>query len=150
MGAVGAAPDALPWGAWVAVVVGLALITTLGTVAVAIISRGARKHAADAAERTDAVLEQVKNSHTTNLREDVDGIGHTLTKVEAALAVLTAGQEALVEGQRSLGLSVGGLHEDVRILHKRDGLQSSEVAELRREIQRHAQACTAGDRDQLG
>lgn len=111
----------------------IALISALAAVMAAWIARDVKKQGKAHAAQLDVITDQVKNSHGTNLRDDLDAL-----------------TELVREGFRAQQASIGGLHEDVRILHDRDGFQAREVAELRREIQRHASACSAVDRDQLG
>lgn len=62
-----------------------------------------------------AILEQVANSHETNLRDDVDEVRHLLTDVARA-------QEAVLEQQRETRRDIGGLRDELRT-ERRERLQ---------------------------
>lgn len=62
-----------------------------------------------------AILEQVANSHETNLRDDVDEVRHLLTDVARS-------QEAVLEQQRETRRDIGGLRDELRT-ERRERLQ---------------------------
>ena len=123
----------------------VASITTVGSIAVAYIStrshRETRRRLEDNTEKTEQVLHQVKNDHTTNLRDDLDkrfkGLHDKLVALEAA--------------QAGLGGTVGRLGRDVKNalrhqrehaaasvltgeqLHRRDDELAEELRQLREE-----------------
>ena len=102
----------------------IALITAAAAVATAWIARDTKKATLAQSKAIGEIRHEVKNSHDTNLRDDVDA------KHEALLGEI----RSLAAGQSRLEASVGGLHEDVRLLHQADGRQSDNVALLRAEI----------------
>lgn len=95
----------------------VAIVTAIGIVAVAILNRArqhsknAREHAQVAAENSRVIVGEVKNSHTTNLREESDE-RHTelIEKLERVIAVQVEQGDAIHELRRD----VGGLRGDVR------------------------------------
>ena len=76
----------------------VALITTLGGVIVALI--GFWGKVTEIRDHTKEAKEQVKNSHTTNLRDDMDAIHED---VRAALELL-----------KQHSKEIGGIREDIR------------------------------------
>jgi len=94
-----------------------AFISAVGVVLVAIINRArqhsknAREHAKVAADNSRLIVDEVKNSHTTNLREESDERhGELIEKLERVIAVQAEQGEAIHELRRD----VGGLRGDVR------------------------------------
>ena len=108
-------------GIWIALI---GLLATTATVAGSIVAarintqlKGIGKDAAEARHQT-------KNSHDENLRDAMDRQHDETTKAVEAVAAAVSRLDA----------SVGGLHEDVRLLHQADGRQTDNVAHLRAEI----------------
>ena len=135
---------------WIALIGLLGVVaTTVGSVMVARINTQLRSISRDAAE----ARHQTKNSHEENLRDSLDR-QHDETKAaldrqhgetKAALAAVAADVQRLDK-------SVGGLHEDVRLLHTADGRQSDSVERLRAEIPTQIEAAIQAcrHRDVLG
>lgn len=126
-------------GIWIALLGLLGVVaTTVGSVMVARINTQLKSISADAAE----TRHQTKNSHAENLRDALDR-QHAETK--EALATVAADVQRLDK-------SVGGLHEDVRLLHTADGRQSDSVERLRAEIPTQIEAAIQAcrHRDVLG
>ena len=126
-------------GIWIALIGLLGIIATVvGSVAVARINTQLKSIGADAAEARN----QTANSHDENLRDALDRQHH---ETKAAL-------DAVAADVRRLDKSVGGLHEDVRLLHTADGRQSDSVERLRAEIPTQIEAAIQAcrHRDVLG
>ena len=102
----------------------ISLIGALAAIVSAWLARDAKKASKAQEQAVAEIRHEVKNSHSTNLRDDVDGKHDEMMGEVRALAA----------GQERLALSVGGLHEDVRLLHQADGRQTDSVARLRAEI----------------
>ncbi|PFG16269.1 uncharacterized protein DUF2746 [Propionicimonas paludicola] len=97
-----AAPAGTPWWAWLiatVIVVGVPALVTWLT------QRRTRQD-------VTAIKEQVANTHTTNLREDLDRLSTALTE---GLTKLGADHLAAVESIRE---DIGGLHSETRDLRK--------------------------------
>lgn len=96
-------PDNVPWLAWAIVVVILALIAQIPVLVQSYRTRQDLKSVKADMETTKtdtaAVREQVQNTHTTNLRADMDDLGREMR-----------------EGFASLREDVGGLHSETRDL----------------------------------
>ncbi len=116
----------------------IAIVTAIAAIAGAWLTRDVKKQNKAASEQLTAIKHEVKNSHGTNLRDDVDDLRRLITQI--------------ADGQDRLSRSIGGLHDDVRILHDRDGQQANDVTTLRRELPRLIAAGVAEhlDRDQQG
>lgn len=114
------APAGTPWWAWlIAIVVAVgvpALITWLT-------QKGTR---ADLTE----IRTQVANTHTTNLREDLDRLSLAVTE---GLEKLGTEHQAAVE---SLRQDIGGLHSETRDLRK-------DIAGIRADARQDRRAITA-------
>ena len=97
----------------------VALLGTVGTIGGLLLkSSGEVKH-------------QVKNSHGTNLRDDIDGLRDSLTGVaDTASKAHDAAQRALTSHTQ--------LREDVQALHKDMAGQASDIRGLRKDIGRIA------------
>lgn len=96
------APEGTPWWAWliaIALMVGVPAVVTWLT---------QRRTRAD----VTAIKEQVANTHTTNLREDLDQLSTALTE---GLTKLGADHLAAVESIRE---DIGGLHSETRDLRR--------------------------------
>lgn len=109
----------------------ISLIGALAAIVSAWLARDAKKASRAQEQAVAEIRHEVKNSHTTNLRDDVDG---KHKEVVGEVRAMASAVHALAAGQERLALSVGGLHEDVRLLHQADGRQSDSVARLRAEI----------------
>lgn len=126
-------------GVWIALLGLLGVVaTTVGSVMVARINTQLKRIGADAAE----ARHQTKNSHDENLRDALDRQHDETRKAIDAVAA----------DVRRLDTSVGGLHEDVRLLHTADGRQSDSVERLRAEIPTQIEAAIQAcrHRDVLG
>lgn len=110
-------PDGIPWIAWAAVVLAIAVIGSVPGVVAALVSR-----------RDMATIKaQVKNTHDRNLREDLD------SAVESAnLAAASAHRTERY---------VADLNETIRAmqhsLDRRSDLQTTATDELRTDLGRH-------------
>lgn len=71
-----------------------ALIVTLGTVLVARIERGNRD-ARRAREHASATRDQVQNTHSSNLRDDIDGISDGISELRAEVSRVSTRLEAV-------------------------------------------------------
>ncbi|MEU8327301.1 DUF2746 domain-containing protein [Micromonospora sp. NPDC048839] len=83
-----------------------AIVTACGTVSVALIGvvvellRRQHKRLGEVKAHAAAARDQVQNSHTTNLRDDIDRV--------------LAGLDQVIETQRQHGKDIGGLREELR------------------------------------
>lgn len=87
-------PDAPWWANIVVLLVVLAVVPALTTWAT---QRGTRRRVTETQESVGRVLDQVANTHTTNLRDDLD----------EKIAGVVASQEAMRK-------DIGGLHSEMR------------------------------------
>lgn len=85
----------------------VAVVAALGGVVVAYLEHGRRQSKKTRAD-VKAAKYQVENDHSTNLREDLDEIAETARMTAAHV-------ESLTREVRSLGKSVGGLRDDLRL-----------------------------------
>lgn len=95
-------PSGTPWWAWAMVVIAVAAIATIGPW---LTSRPIRRRLDEQGSVVAQVREQVQNTHRSNLRDDVDGVGSKLDDV-------LAGQARLERGQRRHDNEIAGLRED--------------------------------------
>lgn len=93
-------PDA-PWIVNVLLILVLALITWLS-------NRGTKRELRGVAADARTAAEQTANTHTTNLRDDLD---EKVARIERGLGTLADAQEATRE-------DIGGLHSEVRDTRK--------------------------------
>lgn len=109
-------PDA-PWWANAALVI-LGLLA-VGVIPALLTYRSTRDKLSSLAEDTAVVKEQVKNTHDTNLRHDVDD--------------LKAGLASVIRGQEDTGRYVADIDKSLRAighsLDRRDRLQTQALAE---------------------
>lgn len=110
----------------------VALISAAGTVLVALVgvlTEALRRHhkaITEVKENTREAREQVKNSHKTNLRDDLDTVVLLLNKALENQAVHD-------ESMRTLSADIGGLRAEIR--HERD-----ERLEVSRRLDAHMTA----------
>lgn len=108
-------PDA-PWWANGAIIV---LSIVAGVLTAWLVNRSTRHKLASLASDTAEVKEQVKNTHDTNLRHDVDD--------------LKAGLASVIRGQEDTGRYVADIDKSLRAighsLDRRDRLQTQALAE---------------------
>lgn len=117
-------PDGIPWLAWALVVLAIAAIGSLPGLAAALVSR----------RDMGAIKEQVKNTHSRNLREDVDAaVSSASTAAEAAtLASESAHRtERFVE---DLSKSIRAIEHS---LDRTTKLQGKAIDELRTDLGTH-------------
>lgn len=90
----------------------VAIVTTAGGIGVAVVGalaefvRRQGKAINEVREHSQEARKQVQNSHSTNLRDDVD-------RVLAGIEKLVAGQANHAEALRQHGREIGGLRRDI-------------------------------------
>lgn len=110
--------------------VAIAIITVIGGVMVALLNR-TRQHAKVAAANSTVVKNEVKNDHTTNLRDESD---------ERHSEIITTLRQVLetqkVHGREigNLHKSVGGIRDELRGMREDDRQQREELDEERGRI----------------
>jgi len=104
-------PDGTPWWAWALTVLVLAVVPTAMTW---LMQRGTRRQVtatqaqvAQTNASVGVIREQVQNTHTTNLRDELDGLVTQFGRVESAISDLTDGQAAMRD-------DIGGVHSEIR------------------------------------
>lgn len=101
----------------------ISLITAAAAIASAWLARDAKKATREQAKAVAEVRHEVKNSHSENLRVNLD---REFARVHSSL---------------------GGMHDDIRQLRADDSRQREDVADLRREVPRmiaeHTRSCPA-------
>lgn len=83
----------------------------------------AKMHAASAACDAAIAKEEVKNTHTTNLRHDLDGIVATLESIASS-------QARFEETQNQHTRDIGGLREENRLTRQEIGVVNSRVSDV--------------------
>lgn len=129
-------PDA-PW--WVNIAVLVIILAIVPAVTTWLTQRGTRRHVAETQQSVRIIREQVQNTHTVNLRDDLDDkIGGLDRKI---------GQ--LADAQQAARQDVGGLHSEVRALRqdvagvRTDARQDRRTAaETRRVLDEHIATTT--------
>ena len=97
-------PSGTPWWAYLLTVVALAAIAA----APALLGlRPIKRAQRDLGRKQEAIHEQVANSHSTNLRDDIDQIHHALEQVVSA-------QATVIEQQRETRRDIGGIRDEMR------------------------------------
>lgn len=111
---------------WLLAIVGPPTITGIVAIIVALITRRdtkaelavARKHLAETKTGVDETLEQVRNTHTSNLREDLDekfeAVGVRLDNVASSIADVRTDVGGLHSETRDLRKDVTGIRDDAR------------------------------------
>jgi chromosome segregation ATPase len=119
-------PDA-PW--WANVLLVLVVLAAVPAATTWLTNRPTRRTlhqvAADAKEARD----QVANTHDTNMRDDLDGVGVGLAEIRHAVGRLADAQQAVRE-------DIGGLHSEVRD-------QRLDIAGIRTDARRDRRALAA-------
>lgn len=117
--------------------VAIAIITVIGGIMVALLNR-TRQHAKEAAANSVVVKNEVKNDHTTNLRDESD---ERHSEIIATLRELSATQQQMLETQKVHGREIGNLHksvgsirDDLRGMREDDRQQREELDEERGRI----------------
>jgi len=110
-----APPDGTPWWAWALVVVLIATIpAAIAILAQHPLKRTMRTVAKDARESR----EQVKNSHGSNLRDDVDRLLASIREVRQSVEHVATEQRWQRETQTQIAHDIGGLREEIRTERK--------------------------------
>lgn len=100
-------PDGIPWVVWLVAAIATPALGTVASIAVALITRrdtkrelgDQRAELATIREHTSRSLDQLENTHTTNLRNDLDKLTGIVT-----------------DGMAAIRTDVGGLHSETRDL----------------------------------
>ena len=129
-------PDGVPWLVWAVVVIVLAAIGSLPATITALVTRrdtkadlaDARESLADIQPKITAAAEQVKNTHETNLREDVDKVSASAADAhtEAALA-----KESSHRTERLVQDMLRTLRAIEHDIDRRDKLHAEAMTEIR-------------------
>lgn len=117
-------PDGIPWLAWALVVVAIAAIGSLPGLAAALVAR----------RDMGTIKEQVKNTHTRNLREDVDA---AVTSANTAADAATLASESAHRTERyveDLSRSIRAIEHSLDRTTKR---QEAAIDDLREDLGRH-------------
>ena len=123
-------PEGMPWWAWAIVVIALAFIAQTPTL---IQSRRAMRDVAE-------VKEQVKNTHETNLRVDLDRVSTTADD-GAAQAKLAA--ESAHRTERHVEDLVKSIRAMEHSMDRRDKLHNAALSEVRTDLDTHLDAIPA-------
>jgi CRISPR/Cas system CMR subunit Cmr4 (Cas7 group RAMP superfamily) len=118
----------------------VAIVTAIGAIALGILNRArqhsknAREHAQVAAENSRVIVGEVKNSHTTNLREESDERHRELIeKLEQVIEVQAEQGEVQAEQGRAihaLDKGLGGVRDDVRELRSNVEKERARIRDL--------------------
>lgn len=130
-----AAPEGIPWVAWSIVVVLLALIGGIPALITALYTRrDTKKEIGKAKGVIDEVREQVANTHSTNLREDIDR-----TKARAADAAADAklAAESSHRTERLVEDLIKSIRAGEHSADRRYGLQQDSLEEVRKDLDAH-------------
>lgn len=126
-------PAGTPWWAWLVAVLAVAVITGAASVLAAVVA--ARRAIKPTTVSVEAIREQVQNTHSTNLREDLDGMRQALEEVKAeAAAGARSSSEAARRAERfaeDLAISLRALEHS---LDRRDKRHGRELDEVRAEL----------------
>lgn len=117
-------PDGIPWLAWALVVVAIAAIGSLPGLAAALVSR----------RDVGAIKEQVKNTHTRNLREDVDA---AVASAGTAANAATRASESAHRTERHVEDLSKSIRAIEHSLDRATKLQDAATEELRADLDRH-------------
>lgn len=110
--------------------IAVALIAAIGGVAIAVLNR-ARQHAKVAAENSTVVKNEVKNDHTTNLRDESDERHAEILRELGRVIEIQKTHGRQIEG---LNTSVGGIRDELRGMREDDRQQREELDEERGRI----------------
>lgn len=120
------APDGVSWIVWLIAIIATPLLGATASIIVALITRRDTKaELADAKTAmvetkagVDETLEQVRNTHTSNLREDLDekfeAVGVRLDNVVSSIADVRTDVGGLHSETRDLRKDVTGIRDDAR------------------------------------
>lgn len=115
----------------------VSIVTAIGIIMVALLNR-TRQHAKLAATNSAVVKDEVKNDHTTNMRDESD---ERHGEIIATLRELSATQQQMLETQKvhgreigNLHKSVGGIRDELRGMREDDRQQREELDEERGRI----------------
>jgi hypothetical protein len=92
-----------------------ALITSAPAAATAVLALHVRKGNAENRRANEVVRAQVANSHTTNLRDDLDKVITGLETVLTNQAQQASALAVVQENQRRTDAEIGGLRADMRV-----------------------------------
>lgn len=87
--------------------IAVAVITTIGGIVTAVIVKRQGRHIEAQGVHLAAVKAEVKNSHETNLRDDVDEIAEAVKRLSEKL-------DDVIAGQRRHDAEIGGVRTDLR------------------------------------
>lgn len=139
--------ETAPWWAWLTWLGAIAivpLITGAVSITVTLISRRDTKaelaatnaHVAEAKQATDLTLGEVKNTHTTNLREDLDekfaALGDRLSQV--------------ITAQGGLRDDLGGVHSEVRDVRSQQDDMRGDILGIRSDGRKDRRRIAAQER----
>lgn len=123
-------PEGIPWLAWAIVVVLLALIGGIPAWITARNTKGA----------IDEVREQVANTHTTNLREDID---ESKSAAAGAMAQATLAAESAHRVERHVEDLVRSIRALEHSADRRDQIASKALSEVREDLDAHLEEIPA-------
>lgn len=128
-------PAGTPWWAWLIAVVVAALIAAIASVAAShVASRGTRQDVA-------AIKHQVQNSHTSNLRVDLDGLRTRMDQTHALAADAAEGAKTAAQAAARTDRYVADVAKSVRSLEhsldRRDERIGREIEEVRKDLDQH-------------
>ena len=89
------------------------IITAVGVILAAWWAYKAKLHSEESKSDTAVVREQVANSHSTNLRDDLDALAKQVRDMAIDMAKVVTAVEATAELQRSTGHQVGEIRRDL-------------------------------------
>lgn len=105
-------PAGTPWYGWVLVIAVVAVLPFV--IEFWFKSRRTAKKVESVQETMGAVHEQVANTHSTNLRSDIDGVQGTLNSVQEAVTKLSEASVRMEAQSQVTATAVGFLTEDAR------------------------------------
>ena len=119
------APEGTPWWAWLIAVVCAAIPTLLGAVWAK-------------ARRTDQgvarIEEQVANTHTTNLRVDIDDLGDKLADVSTATTLTSDAVRRIERYMGDLDTSIRAIEHSI---DRRDKIHAKAIDDLQSDLRSH-------------
>ena len=116
-------PDGIPWLAWALVVVAIAAIGSLPGVVAALVSR----------RDMGAIKAQVQNTHTSNLREDLDTAVESATTASAAATLASDSAHRTERYVEDLNKSIRAIEHS---LDRNNKLHEDAIDEVRADIDR--------------
>lgn len=87
--------------------------------------------------------EQTTNTHSTNLRDDLDGIRSAVEQLDARVQPMTGQIRTIGTNVRSLQKDVGGLKQENRDDRRETHDRIDGIAERMREVERDTRRCPA-------